>query len=294
MLTCAIFNWKEKSMDPKHVDSQYLNLLRAILEQGVKKSDRTGVGTTSIFGHQMRFPLDKGFPILTTKKVHFKSVAMELLWMLSGDTNIKFLKDNNVKIWDQWADEKGDLGPVYGFQWRHFDGDYHGIRLGFPHPSSRGTDQIKDAVDQLKNNPDSRRIIVSAWNPNHVSWQSLPPCHTLFQLYVANGKLSCHLYQRSADVLIGVPFNIASYALLTHMFAQVAGLQVGDFIHSFGDVHIYNNHIEQVKEQLSRDPRPMPTLELNPNVTDIFQFKYEDFKLVGYDPHPAIKADVAV
>lgn len=281
-------------MNSKHADVQYKELCNLILEQGVKKSDRTGVGTTSIFGHQIRFDLSQGFPLLTTKKMYFKGIVHELLWFLAGDTNVKYLNDNNVKIWNEWADESGDLGPIYGFQWRHFDGDYIGIKNKFKWPSMHGTDQIQKAVDDLKNDPNSRRIIVTAWNPNQLKQQALPACHTLFQLYVANGKLSLHLYQRAADMFIGAPFNIASYALLTHMFAQVSGLQVGDLVISFGDAHIYNNHLEQIKEQISRDPHPMPKLELNPEVKDIFSFKYEDIKLVGYESHAAIKANVAV
>ncbi len=272
---------------------QYIDLLQQILDQGDGKEDRTGTGTISMFGHQMRFDLSKGFPLVTTKKVHLKSIIYELLWFLKGDTNIAYLKDNNVKIWDEWADANGDLGPVYGFQWRNWDG--------------KGIDQIKQAIHTLKTNPSSRRILVTAWNPSvmpdtSVSFAqnvangkaALPPCHSFFQFYVNKGKLSCQLYQRSADVFLGVPFNIASYALLTMMVAQVCDLELGDFVHTFGDVHIYNNHIEQVELQLSRELRELPKMILNPLVKDIFDFTYEDFTLVGYDPHPGIKAAVAI
>jgi thymidylate synthase len=261
----------------------YLDLLKHILEQGSEKEDRTGTGTISTFGYQMRFDLSKGFPLLTTKKVYTKAVIYELLWLLRGDTNIKFLKDNGVTIWDEWADANGDLGPVYGAQWRAWKG-------------SEGTpvDQITEAIEMIKKTPDSRRIIVSAWNVGEIEKMALPPCHAFFQFYVLNGKLSCQLYQRSADVFLGVPFNIASYALLTMMMAQATGLQLGEFIHAFGDVHIYLNHREQVKLQLSREPRPLPKMILNPKVKSIFDFKYEDFTLENYDPHPAIKAPVAV
>ncbi|RMG83216.1 MAG: thymidylate synthase [Bacteroidetes bacterium] len=272
---------------------QYHNLLKHILTNGVKKSDRTGTGTISTFGYQMRFDLSEGFPLVTTKKVHLKSIIYELLWFLKGDTNIRFLQENGVTIWDEWADENGDLGPVYGHQWRNWN--------------SEGIDQIKQVIDTIKNNPDSRRMLVSAWNPSVMPDTSksfaqnvaegkaaLPPCHAFFQFYVAEGKLSCQLYQRSADVFLGVPFNIASYALLTMMTAQVCGLQPDEFIHTFGDVHIYLNHLEQVKEQLSRTPRPLPQMKLNPDVKDIFEFKYEDFRLENYNPHPPIKAPVAV
>ncbi|MBL7767645.1 MAG: thymidylate synthase [Flavipsychrobacter sp.] len=262
---------------------QYHQLLQHILENGVEKSDRTGTGTISCFGYQMRFDLSKGFPLVTTKKVHLKSIIYELLWFLQGSTNIAYLKENGVSIWDEWADENGELGPVYGKQWRSWEGK-----------DGKVVDQISDLIKQLKTNPDSRRLIVSAWNVADLSEMALMPCHTLFQFYVADGKLSCQLYQRSADVFLGVPFNIASYALLTLMLAQVCELQPGDFIHSFGDVHIYNNHLEQVKLQLSRTPYPLPQLKLNPEVKDIFGFRYEDFQLVGYQSHPGIKAPVAV
>lgn len=261
----------------------YLKLLQHILDTGVSKSDRTGTGTISCFGYQMRFDLQKGFPMVTTKKVHLKSIIYELLWFLKGDTNIKYLKDNGVSIWDEWADAHGDLGPVYGHQWRSWtgaDGQTH--------------DQIKEVLNQIKNNPDSRRMIVNAWNVGDLGKMALTPCHALFQFYVADGKLSCQLYQRSADVFLGVPFNIASYALLTMMMAQVCGLQSGEFIHTFGDVHLYNNHIEQARLQLTREPYPLPTMELNPHVTDLFDFKFEDFTLKNYQSHPHIKAPVAV
>lgn len=274
----------------------YHDLLTHLLEFGHRKDDRTGTGTLSVFGYQMRFPLQQGFPLLTTKKVHFKSVVHELLWFLRGDTNIAYLKENGVSIWDEWADEKGNLGPVYGHQWRHFGarkaGDtWCGTTL---QQDLAGVDQIADLVQQIKSNPDSRRLIVSAWNPIDVPRMALPPCHSLFQFYVAGGALSCQLYQRSADVFLGVPFNIASYALLTHMIAQVCRLKVGDFVHTIGDAHLYTNHIEQARLQLSRDFRPLPQLQLNPAVTDLFAFTYEDITLQGYDPHPAIKAPVAV
>lgn len=262
---------------------QYHDLLKHILENGTKKEDRTGTGTISTFGYQMRFDLSEGFPVVTTKKLHLRSIIIELLWFLQGDTNIKYLKDNNVSIWDEWADENGNLGPVYGHQWRSWP-DGHGGTI----------DQITKLVDSLKNNPDSRRHIVSAWNVADVDNMALPPCHTLFQFYIADGKLSCQLYQRSADTFLGVPFNIASYALLTMMLAQVCDLEPGDFVHTFGDAHIYSNHLEQVELQLSRDCRPLPTMKINPNVKDIFGFTYEDFELVGYDPHPHIKGAVAV
>lgn len=261
----------------------YHNLLNHILENGTQKGDRTGTGTISCFGYQMRFDLQQGFPLLTTKKVHFKSVIHELLWFLSGSTNIAYLKANKVRIWDEWADENGELGPIYGYQWRHWQGK-----------NGEQIDQIAQLVAQLKQNPNSRRHIVTAWNPSDVDDMALPPCHAFWQLYVADGKLSCQLYQRSADVFLGVPFNIASYALLTMLLAQVARLQPGDFVHTFGDVHIYNNHIEQVNLQLQREPRPLPILKINPAVTDIFSFKYEDFTLENYDPHPAIKGEVSV
>ncbi|MEQ8625407.1 MAG: thymidylate synthase [Vicingaceae bacterium] len=262
---------------------QYHDLLAYILEQGTKKTDRTGTGTISVFGYQMRFDLSKGFPAITTKKLHLRSIIHELLWFLSGDTNIKYLKENGVSIWDEWADEDGNLGPVYGSQWR-----------SWPTPNGGSIDQISKIIDQIKNTPDSRRIIVSAWNVAEVENMALPPCHAFFQFYVADGKLSCQLYQRSADTFLGVPFNIASYALLTMMVAQVCNLEVGDFVHTLGDAHLYSNHIEQTKTQLERDFRPLPTMKINPSVKNIFDFKYEDFKLVNYDPHPHIKAAVAV
>ena len=262
---------------------QYHDLMKHILENGVKKEDRTGTGTISVFGHQSRYDLSKGFPCLTTKKLHLRSIIVELLWFLQGDTNIKYLKENNVSIWDEWADENGDLGPVYGHQWR-----------SWPAKDGATIDQITKLVDQLKNNPDSRRLIVSAWNVADVDNMALPPCHTLFQFYVANGKLSCQLYQRSADVFLGVPFNIASYALLTMMLAQVVGLEPGEFVHTLGDAHLYSNHIEQANLQLTRECRELPIMKINPEVKDIFSFKLEDFELVGYDPHPHIKAAVAV
>jgi thymidylate synthase len=261
----------------------YLDLLQHILQHGCEKKDRTGVGTISTFGYQMRFDLAAGFPLVTTKKVHLKSVIYELLWLLRGDTNIKYLNDHGVTIWNEWASPEGDLGPVYGKQWRSWSkGD------------GTTVDQISEVLEMIRKNPDSRRLIVSAWNAGEIDQMALPPCHCFFQFYVANGKLSCQLYQRSADVFLGVPFNIASYALLTMMMAQAAGLAAGEFIHTFGDVHIYSNHLEQVKLQLSREPKPLPKMVLNPDVRDIFQFQYEDFKIEGYDPHPAIKAPVAV
>jgi len=253
------------------------------METGTQKHDRTGTGTISVFGYQMRFNLQDGFPLVTTKKLHLKSIIHELIWFLQGDTNIKYLKDNGVRIWDEWADENGNLGPVYGYQWR-----------SWPTPNGGHIDQISQIINQIKNNPDSRRIIVSAWNVADVNQMALPPCHTLFQFYVADGKLSCQLYQRSADIFLGVPFNIASYALLTMMIAQVCGLEAGDFIHTFGDAHIYNNHFDQVKLQLSREPRPLPAMKINPDVKDIFDFKFEDFELENYDPWPHIKGAVAV
>ncbi|MGN6645768.1 MAG: thymidylate synthase [Cytophaga sp.] len=262
---------------------QYHDLMQHILDKGVKKEDRTGTGTISVFGYQMRFDLQEGFPLLTTKKLHMRSITHELLWFLMGDTNIKYLKDNNVSIWDEWADENGNLGPVYGYQWR-----------SWPTPDGRHIDQITNVINMIKNNPDSRRLIVSAWNVGEIEKMKLPPCHAFFQFYVADGKLSCQLYQRSADVFLGVPFNIASYALLTMMVAQVCGLQAGDFIHTLGDAHLYSNHIEQAQLQLSRDFRPLPTMKINPDVKSIFGFKFEDFTLEGYDPHPHIKAAVAV
>jgi thymidylate synthase len=262
---------------------QYHNLLSRILEEGVDKSDRTGTGTKSVFGHQMRFNLSEGFPLVTTKKCHLKSIVYELLWFLAGDTNIKFLKDHGVSIWDEWANDHGDLGRVYGAQWR-----------SWRRPDGTTLDQIAQVVQQIKTNPDSRRHIVVAYNPGELESMALPPCHAFFQFYVAQGKLSCQLYQRSADVFLGVPFNIASYALLTMMIAQVTNLQVGDFVHTLGDAHLYSNHMEQALTQLKRDPRRLPTMKINPDVKDIFGFKYEDFELVGYDPHPAIKAPVAI
>jgi len=262
---------------------QYLDLLRHIRENGVMKEDRTGTGTQSVFGYQMRFNLEEGFPLLTTKKVHLKSIIYELLWFISGNTNVRWLQEHGVTIWDEWADENGDLGPVYGHQWR-----------SWPTPDGREIDQLSMVIDQIRNNPDSRRMLVCAWNPGEVDKMALPPCHCLFQFYVADGKLSCQLYQRSADVFLGVPFNIASYALLTMMLAQVCGLKPGEFIHTTGDTHIYKNHFDQVALQLSREPRPLPRMILNPEVKDLFDFKYEDFTLEGYDPWPLIKAPVAV
>jgi len=262
---------------------QYLDLLDHVLHNGVKKDDRTGTGTLSIFGHQMRFPLDDGFPVLTTKKLHLKSIIYELLWFLKGDTNAKYLQDNGVRIWNEWADEKGDLGPIYGYQWR-----------SWPTPDGRHIDQISKVIESIQNNPNSRRMLVSAWNVGELDKMRLPPCHILFQFYVAGGKLSCQLYQRSADIFLGVPFNIASYSLLTMMMAQVTGLQPGDFVHTLGDGHIYLNHLEQVKLQLTRKPYALPTMKINPEVTHIFDFTYEDFELVQYQAHPHIKGKVAV
>jgi thymidylate synthase len=262
---------------------QYLDLVKHIIETGTDKSDRTGTGTRSVFGYQMRFDLSKGFPLVTTKKCHLKSIIYELLWFLQGDTNIGYLKQHNVKIWDEWADENGDLGPVYGKQWRSWAGA-GGVEV----------DQVKDLIHQIKNNPDSRRMIISAWNVADLPRMKLMPCHCLFQFYVANGRLSCQLYQRSADVFLGVPFNIASYALLTMMIAQVCNLQPGEFVHSFGDVHLYSNHFEQANLQLTRTPFPLPTMKINPDVKDIFSFQFEDFELVNYVSHPGIKAPVAV
>jgi thymidylate synthase len=262
---------------------QYHDLLNHILETGVKKEDRTGTGTISVFGYQMRFDLKEGFPVVTTKKLHLRSIIHELLWFLKGDTNIKYLHDNKVSIWDEWADESGNLGPVYGHQWR-----------SWPTPDGRSIDQISRAVDLILNNPDSRRIIVSAWNVADIDKMALPPCHTFFQFYVTEGRLSCQLYQRSADVFLGVPFNIASYSLLTMMMAQVCDLEPGDFVHTFGDAHLYSNHLEQARLQLSRTPRDLPEMRINPEVKNIFEFKYEDFILENYDPHPHIKAQVAV
>lgn len=262
---------------------QYLDLLQHILDNGSRKHDRTGTGTQSVFGYQMRLDLQDGFPMLTTKKLHFKSIIHELLWFLQGDTNIAYLKEHGVRIWDEWADQNGDLGPVYGHQWR-----------SWPTPDGGSIDQINNVVKQIKSNPDSRRLIVSAWNVADVGKMALPPCHCLFQFYVAEGKLSCQLYQRSADVFLGVPFNIASYALLTMMVAQVCDLQAGEFIHTFGDVHLYSNHVEQARLQLTRKPLPLPTMRLNPEVSDIFAFRFDDFELLNYEPHPHIKAAVAV
>src|SRR5213080_1403317 len=262
---------------------QYLGLLQYILDNGVEKSDRTGTVTISTFGYQMRFNLEEGFPLVTTKKLHLKSIIYELLWFLKGDTNVGFLQQHGVRIWDEWADEKGDLGPVYGKQWR-----------SWPKGDGRTIDQIAQVVADIKRNPDSRRLIVTAWNPADIGKMALPPCHCLFQFYVADGRLSCQLYQRSADIFLGVPFNIASYALLTMMVAQVTGLKLGDFVHSFGDAHLYLNHLEQARLQLTRPTRPLPVMKINPDVKDIFAFRYEDFSLEGYDPHPHIKAAVAV
>ena len=262
---------------------QYLDLMTRVMEEGTLKSDRTGTGTKSVFGHQMRFDLSKGFPCVTTKKLHLKSIIHELLWFLKGDTNIKYLRENGVRIWDEWADKNGDLGHVYGYQWR-----------SWPAPDGKHVDQISEVVDTLKENPDSRRIIVSAWNVGEIKQMALPPCHAFFQFYVADGKLSCQLYQRSADIFLGVPFNIASYSLLTIMMAQVCNLQVGDFIHTLGDAHIYTNHFEQTNLQLSRDCRKLPTMKINPDVRNIFDFSIEDFELINYESHPHIKAKVAV
>jgi thymidylate synthase len=262
---------------------QYLGLMRHVLEHGARKSDRTGTGTLSLFGTQLRFDLAAGFPLLTTKRVHLKSIIHELLWFLRGDTNIRYLKENGVTIWDEWADANGDLGPVYGYQWR-----------SWPAPDGQHIDQVSQVLEQIRNNPDSRRMIVSAWNVADLGNMALLPCHALFQFYVANRRLSCQLYQRSADLFLGVPFNIASYALLTLMVAQTCGLRPGDFVHTFGDVHLYLNHLDQAREQLSREPRALPVIKLNPAVSDLFTFRYEDFTLEGYDPHPAIRAPVAV
>ncbi|KPB02845.1 thymidylate synthase [Ahrensia marina] len=262
---------------------QYLDLMSRVMENGADKGDRTGTGTRSVFGHQMRFDLSEGFPLVTTKKLHLRSIIIELLWFLRGDTNIGWLKDNGVSIWDEWADENGDLGPVYGYQWR-----------SWPAPDGTSIDQIEKLVEGIKNNPNSRRHIVSAWNPVLVDEMALPPCHCLFQFYVADGKLSCQLYQRSADIFLGVPFNIASYALLTHMIAQVCDLEVGDFVHTLGDAHLYSNHFEQVKTQLGRAPKALPQLKINPDVKTLTDFKFEDFEIIDYDPHPHIKAPVAV
>lgn len=265
------------------LEQPYLDLMRQVLDHGVERGDRTGVGTRSIFGHQMRFDLARGFPLLTTKKLHTRSIFHELLWFLAGDTNIAYLKENGVSIWDEWADEKGDLGPVYGYQWR-----------SWPDPRGGHVDQIATLLEQLRTSPQSRRLIVSAWNPALVDEMALPPCHCLFQFYVAEGRLSCQLYQRSADVFLGVPFNIASYALLTHMMAQATGLQPGDYVHCFGDAHLYLNHLEQARLQLTREPRPLPRLRLNPAVQSLFAFTFDDIVVEGYEPHPAIRAPVAV
>lgn len=262
---------------------QYLDLMRHVMQHGTRKDDRTGTGTLSVFGHQMRFDLAQGFPLLTTKKVHTRSIIHELLWFLRGDTNIRYLKENSVSIWDEWADKNGDLGPVYGAQWR-----------SWPAPDGRRIDQISEVVRDIRQNPDSRRLVVSAWNVAEIERMALPPCHLLFQFYVAQGRLSCQLYQRSADIFLGVPFNIASYALLTMMIAQVTGLKPGEFIHTLGDAHLYLNHLEQVKTQLVREPRPLPSMRLNPERTSLFDFAFDDFELLNYDPHPAIKAPVAV
>jgi len=268
----------------------YLDMLRTVLEHGEKREDRTGTGTLSVFGYQNRYDLQAGFPLLTTKKVHFKSVVQELLWILRGETNIKSLKEAGVGIWDEWADANGDLGPVYGHQWRHFGGALKPSEGGFP-----GVDQMRELVDLVRRSPRSRRLVVSAWNPMDVPQMALPPCHTLFQFYVhTDGRLDCQLYQRSADIFLGVPFNIASYALLTHLVARATGLRPGTFVHSFGDLHLYLNHLEQARLQLSREPKALPTLKLNPAVTDLFAFRFEDVALENYDPHPAIKAPVAV
>jgi thymidylate synthase len=262
---------------------QYLDLMRHVMHHGVRKDDRTGTGTLSVFGHQMRFDLAQGFPLLTTKKVHTRSIIHELLWFLRGDTNIRYLKENGVSIWDEWADANGDLGPVYGSQWR-----------SWPAPDGRRIDQISEVVRDIRQNPDSRRLIVSAWNVAEIGRMALPPCHLLFQFYVAHGRLSCQLYQRSADIFLGVPFNIASYALLTMMIAQVTGLKPGEFIHTLGDAHLYLNHLEQAQTQLAREPRPLPSMRLNPEKASLFDFTFDDFELLNYDPHPAIKAPVAV
>ena len=262
---------------------QYLNLMRHVIHHGARKDDRTGTGTLSVFGHQMRFDLSHGFPLLTTKKVHTKSIIYELLWFLRGDTNIRYLKEHGVSIWDEWADEHGDLGPIYGHQWR-----------SWPTPDGRRIDQISQVARDIRANPDSRRLIVSAWNVAEIERMALPPCHLLFQFYVANGRLSCQLYQRSADIFLGVPFNIGSYALLTLMMAQATGLKPGEFVHTLGDAHLYLNHLEQAQTQMAREPRPLPTMRLNPEKTSLFDFDYDDFELLNYDPHPAIKAPVAV
>jgi thymidylate synthase len=262
---------------------QYLSLVRHILDHGTRKSDRTGTGTFSVFGHQMRFDLERGFPLLTTKKLHLRSIIYELLWFLRGETNVRFLQENKVTIWDEWADAEGDLGPVYGYQWR-----------SWPAPDGRHIDQIENVIGEIRRNPDSRRLVVSAWNVADLDKMALQPCHALFQFYVAEGRLSCQMYQRSADVFLGVPFNIASYALLTMMVAQVCGLRPGDFVHTLGDAHLYTNHVEQARQQLEREPRPLPSMTINPEVKSIDEFKFSDFTLENYDPHPAIKAPIAV
>ncbi len=262
---------------------QYLNLMRYVRDHGVRRDDRTGTGTISLFGYQMRFDLAAGFPLVTTKKLHLRSIIYELLWFLQGDTNIRFLRDNGVSIWDEWADEAGDLGPVYGYQWR-----------SWPTPGGGSIDQMSNVVEQIKNNPDSRRLMVTAWNPADVEAMALPPCHCLFQFYVSAGRLSCQLYQRSADIFLGVPFNIASYALLTMMIAQITGLEPGEFVHTFGDAHLYSNHLEQVEQQLAREPLPLPKMQLNPAVKSLFEFRFEDFELQNYESHPHIKAPIAV
>ena len=262
---------------------QYLDLMRHVRDHGIRKEDRTGTGTVSVFGHQLRIDLGEGFPLVTTKKIHLRSILHELLWFLQGDTNIRYLHENKVTIWDEWADEKGDLGPVYGHQWR-----------SWPAADGRNIDQISQVIEQIKNNPDSRRIIVSAWNVGEIDQMALPPCHAFFQFYVAEGRLSCQLYQRSADIFLGVPFNIASYALLLMMMAQVTGLEVGDFVHTFGDAHLYLNHLEQTDLQLARTPHALPTMQINPDIDDLFSFTFDDFELQGYDPHPHIKAPVAI
>lgn len=278
----SIYENRKTHMQGEHM-KQYLDLMRHVRDNGVEKSDRTGTGTISCFGYQSRYDLSEGFPLVTTKKCHLRSIIHELLWFLKGDTNIAYLKENKVSIWDEWADEDGNLGPVYGAQWRKW------IR-----PDGTHVDQISNLVEQIKNNPDSRRLIVSAWNPGVVDQMALPPCHAFFQFFVANGKLSCQLYQRSADIFLGVPFNIASYALLTMMMAQVTGLEAGEFIHTLGDAHLYSNHLDQTELQLSREPRALPQMKINPDVKNIFEFSFDDFELVGYEPHPHIKAPVAV
>jgi thymidylate synthase len=282
-LSPQVLNRRLRPCGLSHVMRQYHDLLRRILDEGVRKGDRTGTGTLSVFGHQMRFDLDDGFPLLTTKRLHLKSIVFELLWFLSGDTNVRHLRENGVSIWNEWADENGDLGPVYGKQWRSWAA-----------PDGRTIDQIAQVVDEIRRNPDSRRLVVSAWNPADIDRQALPPCHCLFQFHVAEGRLSCQLYQRSGDVFLGVPFNIASYALLTMMVAQVTDLRPGEFIHTLGDAHLYLNHLDQAREQLRREPRALPVMRLNGDVRSIFDFTYPDFELLGYDPHPHIRAPVAV